>query len=159
MPLSQSALQGILASATSVVYLECLTISHSEIVGGPIRIVNNGEDITRTAGVFMAFPFTVKPPAQAGDQSPTLEITVDVVDQRILMLLRALGGRREKALITYEVVTGASPNTIEWGPVTFQFDSMNSDGMTSMKIRASYSLSLLNDAFPTRLFSPGNRVG
>lgn len=159
MALSQEALQGILASATDVIYLECLTISHSDLPDGPIRLVNDRHDMIRTAGTFLAFPFQVRPPSQSNDRSPTLDITADMVDQRIMLGLRPLVGSRERALITYEVVTAGQPNTVEWGPVEFSLDTLSTDGVETIKLRASFSLGLMADAFPKLLFTPGNRGG
>lgn len=157
MALSQEALQSVLASNTDMVYLECLTISHSKFEGGVLRLVNDRVDLTRSAGEFLAFPFTVTPPAQDSSQAPMLEIVADMVDQRVLKAVRLVIGDRERPAIVYEVVTAQNPNTIEWGPMEFTFDSASTDGDTNLKIRASFSLGLMEDAFPTKLFSPGNR--
>jgi len=159
MALSQEALQGALASATDVVYLECLTISHSEFADGPIKLVNDRQDLVRTSGTFLAFPFNVRPPAQSGDRSPSLEITADMVDQRILLGIRGIVGSRERGSITYEVVTAQQPNVLEWGPVEFALDTVSTDGVSKVKLKASFSLGLLGDAFPKVLFAPGNRGG
>lgn len=159
MALSQTALQGLLASATDVVYLECLTISHPQLPDGPIRLVNDKQNITRNAGEFVAFPFSVRPPAQAEDRAPTLEITADMVDQRIMTGLRSLVGHRTRATVEYEVITFAQPNTVEWGPVEFSLDTIATDGLATIKLRASFSMGLLSDAFPRQVFSPGNRSG
>lgn len=159
MALSQDALQGILASSTDIVYLECLTIAHSKFIDGTLRLVNDRVDLVRTAGTFIAFPFSVTPPAQDSKQSPFLEITADMVDQRIIQAIRMVIGQRERAQISYEIVTHQHPNTVEWGPVDFQFDSATTDGVSILKIKASFSLGLLEDAFPTKVFSPGNRNG
>ncbi len=159
MALSQQAVQGLLASATDVVYLECLTITHPNLPEGPIRLVNDRASVTRTAGLFMAFPFTVVPPAQDDDRAPTLEITADMVDQRIMVGLRGLVGDRTRATVTYEVITAGAPNTVEWGPVEFSLDTISTDGAATIKLRASFSMGLLNDAFPRQVFSPGNRSG
>lgn len=159
MALSQQALQGALASATSVIYQECITIEHSKLAGGTIRLTNDRAPLTRASGTFLAFPFTVRPPAQSNDQAPTLEIIADMVDQRIMLALRALVGERERAVITYEVVTHAQPDVVEWGPVQFALDALTTDGVATIKLKASFSLGLLGDAFPKHIFAPGNRSG
>jgi hypothetical protein len=158
MAISQDALQGMLASATSVVYLECITINHSTFEA-PIRLVNDRQECVRTSGTFLPFPFLVTPPAQTNDRAPALDITADMVDQRIMLGLRPLVGHRERATITYEVITAQHPNTVEWGPIEFSLDSVSTDGVATIKLRASFSLGLLGDAFPKLLFTPGNRGG
>jgi hypothetical protein len=120
-------------------------------------LVNDNVDLVRTEGTFIAFPFTVRPPVQSSDQAATIEIKADMVDQRLITVIRTLGGKRERAQITYEVVTKGTPNVVEWGPLEFTFESCSSNGYTEMTIVASFSLGLLNDAFPSRLFAPNNK--
>jgi len=159
MALSQTALQGILASVTNVVYLECLTISHSALPGGTIRLINDRIDMIRNAGIYIAFPFTITGPHQAPGQAPELEIEMDMVDQQIITALRSLAGNREKVKIVYDVVISTAPNTVEWGPVEFSMTKASTDSLSKLKVSASFSLGLLEDAFPTKLFSPSNRSG
>ncbi len=157
MSLSEDALKGVLASATNVVYLECLTITHSDFSDGPLRLVNDREDLTRTAGEFIAFPFQIQAPAQSADQAPGIHVTADMVDQRILHAVRSIAGVRERATFKYEVVTKGTPNTVEWGPIDFTLDEVSTDGLSTIGLRASLSMGVLNDAFPHMIFSPGNR--
>lgn len=157
MALSQGALQAVLSSATDKVFLECLTIEHSQI--DTVRVVNDSVDLTRTAGIFLRFPFQVRTASQAADRPPAIDITADAVDQRIINSLRPLAGTREKALITYEIVLSDTPDDIEFGPVTFEFDSMSTDSATKVTVRASFLKGALNDAFPHKQFAPSNAVG
>ena len=155
MPISQTALQGILASATSEVFLECLTFSHSTF-SQDLRLVNNTQDITRQAGVFSRFSFDVIAAEKSSQRPPAIVITADMVDQRIMTAIRTLEGNRERAKITLEVVRAAEPDVIEYGPAEFDFDGADTDGMTKINVRASFLAGALNDAFPYLLFSPSN---
>jgi hypothetical protein len=154
MPLSQSALQAVLSSATEKVFLECLTISHPDI--STIRLVNDTQDLSRTSGTFTRFPFSVSAATQVQDRPPSINITGDAVDQRIVQGLRELAGKRERAQITYEVVLADTPDTIEFGPVKFEFDSMTADSATQVTVKASFLKGALNDAFPSGQFAPSN---
>lgn len=154
MPLSQSALQGILASATEKVFLECITISHPDI--DTIRIVNDTQDLERSSGTFLRFPFKVSASTQVQDRPPSIDITGDAVDQRIVQGLRELAGKRQKAEIVYEIVLADTPDSIEFGPVKFEFDSMTADSATKVTVRASFLRGALNDAFPAGQFAPSN---
>jgi len=154
MPLSQGALQAVLSSATEKVFLECLTISHSDI--DTIRIVNDTQDLVRASGTFLRFPFQVSAATQVQDRPPAIDITGDAVDQRVVQALRELAGKRERAQVVYEVVLSDSPDTIEFGPVKFEFDSMTADSATQVKVRASFLKGALNDAFPSGQFAPSN---
>lgn len=155
MPLSQTALQAVLASATEKTFLECLTFEHSELQH-PIRVVNDTVNLTRNSGVFKSFPFNVRSPSQTEENPPVITITITLVDQQIIFALRSLAGSRERAKITYEVVLSDTPNTIEFGPVSFDFDGAQSDGISQLTISASFLKGALDDAFPAQQFSPGN---
>lgn len=155
--LSQGALQAVLASATDKVFLECITIMHSQI--NTVRIVNDSVDLTRSEGNYQRFPFRIRAATSSVDRPPSLEITADAVDQQIVFALRSLAGLREKATIRYEVVLADSPNQIEFGPVTFEFDSMRTDSATQVTVNASFLKGALNDAFPKGQFSPSNADG
>jgi len=154
MALSQGALQAVLASATEKVFLECLTIEHTDIT--TVRLVNDSQDLERSSGTFSHFPFRVSAATQTQDRPPAINITADAVDQRIVFALRQLAGSRERAKITYEVVLADTPNTVEFGPVSFEFDSMSGDSATQITVRASFLKGALNDAFPKDQFAPSN---
>jgi len=154
MPLSQGALQAVLASATEKVFLECLTISHPDIA--TIRVVNDTQDLSRSAGMYLRFPFQVSAATQVQDRPPSIDITGDAVDQRIVQGLRQLAGKRQRAEIIYEVVLADTPDTVEFGPVRFEFDSMSADSATKVSVKASFLKGALNDAFPAGQFAPSN---
>lgn len=154
MALSQGALQAVLASATEKVFLECLTITHSDI--DTVRVVNDAKDLERADGTYQHFPFRVSAATQTQDRPPAINITADAVDQRIVLALRQLAGSRELALIKYEIVLADTPDTVEFGPVNFEFDSLSGDSATQVQITASFLKGALNDAFPSLQFAPSN---
>lgn len=154
MPLSQTALQAVLSSATDMVFLECLTVSHPEI--NTIRLVNNTENLTRSEGEFFRFPFEVSAATQVQDRPPSIDINADAVDQRVVQALREIAGKRTRAKITYEVVLADTPNSVEFGPVIFEFDTMSVDSATKVTVKASFLRGSLDDAFPAGQFAPSN---
>jgi len=155
MPLSQTALQAVLASATSQVFLECLTISHS-ISFEPLRLVNDKRDLVRAAGTYRRFPFRVTAPAQAEGRPPVLQFVATTVDQTLITALRYLAGLKERAKIVYEVVRADEPDTVEFGPVEFEFEAANCNNMMQVTVEASFLRGALNDQFPGRLIAPSN---
>lgn len=143
----------MLAQSTSEVFLECLTITHTDITA--LRLVNDRVDLTRTTGVFTAFPFAVQGMRQSPDQLPQIRITVDNVDQRIITALRAIAGTRDDITVSYEVVLASSANTIEYGPVDFRVAGLNI-APASIALDLSFHSGFLNAAFPGGQFSPAN---
>jgi len=154
MALSQSALQAVLASATSKTFLECITISNSQMA--TLRLVNDAVNMTREDGLYVAFPFTISAATQSQDRPPAIDITADAVDQRIVSGLRQLAGSRERAGIRYEIVLSDTPDQVEFGPVNFEFDALSGDSLTQVTLRASFMRGALNDAFPALQFTPSN---
>lgn len=150
MTLSQTGLQAALGPSTDQIFLECLTIEHASI--SDILVVNDKQDLTRTAGTFIAFPFRTRLHARSDDRVAEAEIVADNVDQRLILNLRGLP---RGTTITYEVVLRGSPNTIEQGPMAFSLESMVAD-IATVALRVSFDLAFLNEAFPAGYFAPWN---
>lgn len=151
MPLSQAALQAALGQYSAAVFLECLTVEHPDIT--TLRVVNDTQDLVRSAGTFIGFPFTVKLHAQSDQQVAQADVTFDAVDQRIVTALRGLGSPRPT--ITYEVVLSDTPNTVEVGPMEFEIVSFAASAGT-VTVSMSFALGVLSDAFTKGYFSPWN---
>jgi len=81
------------------------------------------------------------------------------VYQQIILALRQLAGKRERAQIKYVVVLADTPDQVEFGPVNFEFDSMSTDSATQVSVRASFLKGALNNAFPHKQFAPSNVSG
>lgn len=150
--MTPEGLQAALSSGTDEVFLECLTIEHSSLAS-PILLVNDRVDLIRTAGTFVAFPFSVRLQPKSDDMAASAEIIADNVDQRIINALRGL---TSGATITYEVVLSDSPNSLEQGP--FEFDVRGfSANVSTISLSISFALDFLNEAFTKDYFAPWNK--
>ena len=156
MSLTLPALQATLAQQTGEVFLECLSITPDG--GSTIRLVNNTQDITRSAGVFEKFPFRITGISQDEQQLPQMQITIDNIDQRIITMARQYAGTQTEITVNYDVVLSSSPNSVEYGPIPFRVDDIAADAKT-LNLRVSFNVGFLNAAFPHRQFSPGNAEG
>lgn len=154
MPLTQGALQGVLSSATEKVFLQCLVISHPDITD--LYLVNDTKDLVRSEATFQRFPFSVSAASQDQGKPPSIDISADAVDQRVLKAMRRLAGKREKAKIRYEIVLANTPDSVEFGPITFEFDTVAGGSSTQVQIRATILKGALDDAFPKDQFAPSN---
>lgn len=152
MSLSSTGLQAALASWTTEVFLECLTFDHASL-GSPIRLVNDTQDLVRTAGTFTAFPFDIKLPSKSDDRISEAEVVASNVDRQLVQALRGISG--DKPTCMYEVVLLGSPNTIEFGPATFEILGFTTV-MGSISMRISFDMKFLNEAFPKDYFAPWN---
>lgn len=150
MSLSQDGLQAALAQWTDQTFLECLTISHTSI--SDILLVNDKQDLVRTAGTFVAFPFRSRLHTRAEDRIPEAELVCDNVDQRIIQNLRGLA---EGATLTYEVVLADSPNTVEQGPFDFEIKDFMAS-IHTVALRVGFAMDFLNERWPAHWFAPWN---
>jgi hypothetical protein len=132
-------------------WLECLTFDHPSLTS-PIRLVNDKADLVRTAGTFIAFPFTWRDRVQADEQTVTGMIVADNVDQRIIQSLRGITGR---PTVTYEAVLYDSPNTVERGPMEFEVIGFQTN-MTTISLSVAFAFSFLGEAFPKDYTAPWN---
>ena len=152
--LSLSAVQSLLAQETEKVWLVCLTIDHADLTS-PIRLVNDKQDLTRTAGTFTAFPFQVTLPSEDEQETPRATLTIDNVDRTVIQALRSITSAPD---ITIEVVLQDSPNTVEAGPFEFQLHSITYDAQ-AIRGDLGYQSDFLNEGFPKLAFTPNTAQG
>jgi hypothetical protein len=149
--LTPDAVRAALAQTTDEVFLECLTIAHPSL-SPSIRLVNNTQDLSRSAGTFIAFPFSARLQPRSDDMDATAEIVADNVDQRIVAALRGLS---HGATVTYEVVLASAPNDVQQGPFEFEIQSFSAN-ISTVSLSISFALGFLNEAFTKDYFAPWN---
>ena len=152
MPLSQAALQGALRSATELVFLELLEIQTEFTT---VRLVNDSQDFSNALGTWQRFPLQASL-SQGESKPPQLKITADTVDQRLINELRSIAGSRADVLMVYRVVTDQEPNTLQYGPSTFVFESMSTNGYSTVTLTCSFLRAALSDAYPSQQISPAS---
>lgn len=154
MSLSQAGLQAVLSQSTEQCFLECLTISHPDMASD-LLLVNDRQDLVRTAGTFSKAAFSIDGVRQDEEQLPALKITADNVDQRIITQVRSLAGSREKINVKYEVVLADTPNVVEYGPINFKVENI-SNNLMQIQLVCSFNRGFLNSAHPYLQFAPSN---
>lgn len=153
MSLSLTAIQAAMAQETGEVFLMCLTITHPTLTT-PLRVVNDGRDLVRSAGTFMATAFELTLPGQQDDRPPEVRLRIDAVDRSILSALRGL---TSPPGIRLEVVLASSPNVIESGPYDLTLREVTYTA-TSIEGTLGYE-DVLNEPFPKDTFTPRNFPG
>lgn len=131
----------------------CLTFDH-DTLSEPIRLVNDSQDMVRSVGTFLRFPFSYRDYVKGDAEFPTAEITADNVDERIMVNLRGLPSPRPT--VTYECVLSGDVNTVVEGPMEFVCLGFSAT-LQTISLRIALDFSFLNDSFPKGIFSPGNR--
>lgn len=152
--ISTTALQSILAEESGEVWLACVTIDHPSMAT-PIRVVNDQQDLVRTEGTFIGFPFMISLPADAEDDLPEVGIKIDNVDQTIIQELRSFSSG---FTVKLEIVLASSPNTVEAGPFDFVLKDVQYNRL-EIQGRLGYEVDLLNDGFPAMSFNPNTARG
>jgi hypothetical protein len=152
---SANALRAMLAQETGEVFLVCLTLNHSSF-SAPYLLVNDMQQLVRTAGTFQPFAFEVTLPNEQEDQVPQVQVTIDNVDRSILQAVRTIGA--ERPAMTMEVVLASSPNTIEAGPFNFSILNINYD-VGQIQGTIGFEDDFLNTAFPADTYTPNNSRG
>jgi hypothetical protein len=111
--LSAPMLAALHAQHTDEVALVRIVISHPLIVGGPLRLVNNLENVTGGGNVYTAFPFHITLPDH-DDQgaTPKVRLVIDNTDQQIVATIRALPPSPPPT-IDIEIFLASQPDVIE----------------------------------------------
>jgi hypothetical protein len=145
----------MLAQETGEVFLICLTISHASLAA-PFLLVNDQVPLSRAAGDFQPFAFSIAMPNEQEDTLPQVTMTIDNVDTAILQQIRTLGGERPS--VSMEVVLASSPDTVEAGPFDFSILAIDYDA-GSVKGTLGFEEDLLNTVFPSGTYTPTNSRG
>lgn len=153
---STNALRAMLAQETGEIFLLCVTISHPSF-SEPYRLVYDQNPLVRTAGTFQPFAFALNLPNEQDDSPPTVQMSIDNIDNAILQAVRVLpAGVRPDLML--EVVLASSPNVVEKGPYHFKFLSTDYDD-ASMTGTIGFEDDILNTALPGDIYSPSNSQG
>lgn len=151
--LSQDAMQALLAEHTDKVFLDCLTIDHPAFTGDPLRLVNDRQDLVRSAGTYRAFPFKVTPPEDADESMPEARIVADAVDRRIIQALRALPVDSPPTIIL-ETVLAHQPDTVEYGPLPMTVESVALNSASIVELTVGFKRQFLTEPFPAGRMTP-----
>lgn len=154
--ISQDQLRAMLAQETEEVFLMCLTITHPSFAE-PYRLVSNTQPLVRASGTFEPFAFALNLPSESDDSTPQVQMSIDNVDNKILLSIRNLPpGARPNILI--EVVTASEPDTLCAGPDNFKFLSIDYDEGT-INATIGFDDDILNTGFPAGTYTPTNSPG
>ena len=149
---SLTALQGMLAQRTEVVYLVRLQVDHPGL-SVPLRFVNDKVNHTDGSGnTWKGFPFQAVLPENSEEKVPKAELVFSNVSRELTLEIRALG---ERPSATLEVVTAQAFDTVEKGPYNFNILGYEAKADT-VRLTVGPAVDYLNAAFPKDRFTPSN---
>ncbi len=100
------------AQETGEVLVALITITHSTIVGGPLRFVQDLQDLTSNGNVYTAFPFQITLPADADEGPAKVKLAIDNVDRQIAQTIRTIPPTSPPT-VGIEIVVASAPNVVE----------------------------------------------
>jgi hypothetical protein len=154
--ISAKQLRGMLAQECDEVFLMCVTISHPSFAD-PYRLVTDMQPLTRAAGVFQPFAFTLQLPNQDDTSMPQVQMSIDNVDNSILLAIRNLPpGVRPDILM--EIVTASEPDILAAGVADYKILSIDYDD-GSVNATIGFEDDILNTAIPGDSYTPTNSPG
>lgn len=121
MPLSIQGLVSAFAPYTDQVWITLLRLTHSSFAVSPIRITDNGENVTSAGSLYYAFPFTIILPDQRGEAIPKAKFrasnirTVDDGGSPVSLneLLRQIEPKDGPVRADMDLILSGTPDTVQ----------------------------------------------
>jgi len=130
-----------------------VTISHDQILDGPLRLVQDMQDMTSNGHVYTAFPFSVVLPEEGEEGLPRVSLTIDNVSQEIMASLKALPPTIAP-LVTVDLVVASTPDVVE-----MSFPNLTLRNVSADQLQIEGELRMDEEdllAFPQDTFTPKN---
>ncbi|WP_044561461.1 DUF1833 family protein [Azospirillum sp. B4] len=121
--LSIAARQAINAQETDVVFLILLTIQHASLAA-PINLVRDTRSWISNDIAYTAMPFDFVFPNDTDDDVPQAKASICNISREVTEALRQITDTPD---VTVSVVMSITPDTVELGPLEFQFASVDVD--------------------------------
>lgn len=147
--LSTDAVASQMSQSSDIVWLVLITIDHEDITDGPLRLVNNTEDIVSRSNTFTRFPFRIALPSDYEDRPPTCTLQIDNVDQQVTAAIQEISSA---PTVTIEIITTEDLDTVEIGPMEFTLNNITfTRDLVEGTLRYEQVLEL---AYPAARFTP-----
>lgn len=144
------------AQQTGEVLLALITITHSSIIGGPLRLVQDLQNLTSSGHVYTAFPFEIRLPDDTDDGPAKVLLTIDAVDRSIMTAIRSIPPSSPPT-VTVELVIASQPHIVEISIPDLTLRSVTGDGV---KIEGELRMDEEDLApFPEGSFTPSEFPG
>lgn len=141
----------MLAQETGEVLLAICQISHPSILNGPIRVVNNLENLVSDGQTYTAFPFQITIPSDTAEGRPTLRLILDNVDRQMVQAIRNLSPTSTPT-VQVDLVLASTPDVIE---VSFPNLSLRNVSYDVFTVEGELALNEDDrEPFPADTFSP-----
>ncbi len=148
--LSERVRRAAYGQETDEVFIPLLTINHPSL-SNPIRVSGDRVDTISRTDTYTAFPFDLPEPPDLTDEVASTTLTIDNVDQQIMLAIRGIADR---PTLTLEVVLASDPDIVEIGPIEMEMVGIEAD---AFQIRAELRYDdPLEDQYPANSFNPND---
>lgn len=100
------------AQETGEVLLALVTIDSPSIIGGPLRIVQDLQNITSNGNVYTAFPFEIRLAGDSDDGPAKIMLTVDNIDRTMAAAIKGIPPSTPPT-VKVEIVIASQPDVVE----------------------------------------------
>lgn len=100
------------ASETGEVLLALVTIDSPSIVGGPLRVVQDLQNITSNGNVYTAFPFEIRLAGDSDNSPAKITLTIDNIDRTMIAAIKGIPPTTPPT-VKVEIVVASQPDTVE----------------------------------------------
>lgn len=114
------------AQETKEVLLALITITHDSIVGGPLRLVQDLQDLTSNGNVYTAFPFQVTLPNDSDEGVLQVKLVIDNVDRQIAQAIRTMPPSSPPT-VQIDLVIASQPDVVEMSIVGLTLRNVSGD--------------------------------
>lgn len=97
----------VYAQETDEAFLMLITVRHADLID-PIRLTSDAVATIRSDGTWQPFPFRISLPDQNDEGDAGARFEIDIVDRRIVTMLRAI---KTAPAIDLEVIAASDPET------------------------------------------------
>lgn len=151
--LSSAARQALFAQQTGEAIIILLTLTEASLPA-PIRVCTAGEDVVSNGETYQAFPFEITMPDDTDEAPPTVRLTIDAVDRRIIEAVRAAEGA---IAVQMQVVFSSDLDQVEVMPGEFKLTEVEYSAL-SVEGTLSYE-DILSEPYPADTFTPAKFPG
>lgn len=151
--LSSAARQALFSQQTGEAIIILLTLSEASLPA-PIRVCTAGEDIVSNGETYQAFPFEITMPDDTDEAPPTVRLTIDAVDRRIIEAVRAAEGA---IAVQMQIVFSSNLDQVEVMPGEFKLTEVE---YSALSVEGTLSFEdILSEPYPADTFTPAKFPG
>ena len=145
--------QEVNRSTTDSAFLFLLTITPPN-GGTPIRVVNNNEDVVSRGNTYTAYPFALTLPNDDGETAPSVQLSIDNVDQ---LLVESIRESLQPPTFVLELVLSNNPDQVEKQISHLRLSNVEYD---AMGITGTLSpINILSRKWPAETYDPVSYPG